>query len=111
MSENDYHYAVIPIALRMSSGTIGIGQFSAFGCEAEVPGGTEETVRVQIRGPGGNILIEDNSMFNGIFNARFFIISAQASDSGQYLCTVFLDGSEFNTEIAGIDFAGIMIIS
>ncbi len=96
----------------MSSGTIGIGQFSAFTCEADVPGGTEETVRVQIRERGGNISIEDNNLLlNGFFSATFFIISAQASDSGQYLCTVILDGGEFNTEIAGIDFAGIMIIS
>ncbi len=84
-----------------------ISQFSSFGCEAEVPGGTIDTVRVQIRGPGGNLLADDNSSFNGFFHANFFIISAQASDSGQYSCTALLDGSEFSTETVGIDFAGI----
>ncbi len=90
----------------MLSGTIGIGQFSSFICEAEVPGGI---IDVQIRGPGGDVLIEDldnNPLPNGLFSANFFIISAQASDSGQYLCTVFLNGSEFNTETVGIDFTG-----
>ena len=103
---HDYHYAVIVV--RLSGGTIEIGEFSSFACEAEVPGGTVDTVRVQIRGPVGDILIEDNNRLpNGFFSTTFFIISAQASDSGQYLCTVFLDGSEFNTETFGIDFAGI----
>ena len=100
-----YHYAVIVV--RFSSGTIGVGQFSSFVCDAEVPGGTGATVRVQVIAPGGDVLIDNNNILpNGFFRAIFFIESAQASDSGQYLCTVFLNGSEFNTETVGIDFTG-----
>ena len=95
------------IIVGLSAGTIGIGQFSLFTCDAEVPVGTTENVLVQIRRPGGEILIEDNSVQpNGFFSASFFIVSPQASDSGQYLCTVFLNGDVFNTETFGVDFEG-----